>query len=216
MQLALFDLDDTLILGDSEVLWSQYLDRHGVYDMSEIDRFMDEYGEGTLDFQRFMDFMLAPLAATPFEELEPLRAHFLSTEIEPRLANGGLERIEAHRQDGHTLLAISAAHDFLAAPIAELCGLEEGLFTTAERDGMNYTGRVAGVPCFREGKVASLSRWLGQHDLDWSGVEASWFYSDSHNDLPLLSQVHTPVAVRPDPRLRAVAASRGWEIVESW
>jgi len=216
MQLALFDLDDTLILGDSEVLWSHYLDRNGVYDMVEIDRFIGAYGEGTLDFERFARFMLAPLAALPLERMVRLRDRFLADEIEPRLANGGLARIEAHREREHTLLAVSAAHDFLAEPIARRCGLDEGLFTIGERVGAEYTGEVDGIPCYREGKVAKLDAWLARRGLDWSSVETSWFYSDSHNDLPLLERVHAPIAVRPDGKLRAHARSRGWEIVESW
>lgn len=216
MQLALFDLDDTLILGDSEVLWSHYLDRNGVHDMAEIDRFIGEYREGTLDFERFARFMLSPLTAIPLERMERLRDRFLVDEIEPRLANGGLARIESHRERGHTLLAISAAHDFLAEPISRRCGFEEGLFTIGERAGAEYTGQIDGTPCFCEGKVAKLDAWLERRGLDWSSVEASWFYSDSHNDLPLLERVHTPVAVRPDEKLRAHARSLGWEIVEAW
>jgi HAD superfamily hydrolase (TIGR01490 family) len=216
MHLALFDLDNTLIRGDCEVLWSRYLDRLGVYDMLGVERFAEEYAAGTLDFDRFMDFMLAPLAATPLPRLESLRGDFLASEIEPLLSSAGIERIEEHRALGHSLLAVSAAHDFLAAPIARACGLEEGLFTLAERKSTGYTGRVIGRPCFREGKVEHLASWLKDSGNSWSDVSESWFYSDSHNDLPLLEKVHSPVAVGPDPRLRTHATKRGWEIIDTW
>lgn len=214
MQLALFDIDDTLVRGDSEELWCRFLTDREVWDLSGIDRYVRDYAAGTLDIGAFMAFILAPLTALPLEELREQRARFLEEEIRPRLSVEGCRRVEAHRARGHAVLAVSAAHDFLAAPIAALCGIDEGLWTVGEREGERYTGRIAGTPCFREGKIARLDDWLASRGASWDEVAESWFYSDSHNDLPLMQRVDTPVAVRPDPELRERATRLGWEIVE--
>lgn len=214
MRLALFDIDDTLIRGDCEVLWSRYLTREGLYDMSEIERFCEEYHAGTLDYDAFTRFQLAPLAALGGEVVREHRERFLAEEIAPLVCELLQERIADHRERGDVLLAISAAHDFLAKPISRMAGIDAGLYTLAERDGRGFTGRTFGRACFREGKIGCLEDWLDENGVDWASLEDTWFYSDSHNDLPLLRKVAHPVVVRPDDALREVAARDDWELIE--
>jgi HAD superfamily hydrolase (TIGR01490 family) len=213
MRLVLFDIDDTLIWADSEVLWCHYLTREGLFDMSRIDKFEAAYRGGTLDFDEFMTFQLAPLAALEPQLLFSHRERFLEAEIRPRLCEVLGERVRAHREDGDRVLAVSAAHDFLAEPIAHMAGIDDGLYTTAERDGPGFTGRVAGQPCFQDGKVVRVEDWLAGAGTSWEGLQDSWFYSDSRNDLPLLRLVDHPVAVRPDDMLRQVATESNWEVI---
>ena len=214
MRLALFDIDDTLIRGDCEVLWSRYLTREGLYDMSEIERFCAEYHAGTLDYDAFTRFQLAPLAALDAEVVREHRQRFLDDEIAPLVCELLQERVADHRERGDVLVAISAAHDFLAKPISRMAGIETGLYTLAERNGRSFTGRTSGRQCFREGKIGCLEDWLTENDLDWNDLEDTWFYSDSHNDLPLLRKVVHPVVVRPDDALRKVAERDAWELIE--
>lgn len=214
MRLVLFDIDDTLIRADSEVLWCHYLTREGLFDMSRIDEFEAAYRRGTLDYDEFIAFQLAPLAAMELEELFARREHFLEAEIRPRLCGVLCERVRAHHESGDQVLAVSAAHDFLAEPIARMAGIDEGLYTSAERLGAGYTGSVSGQPCFQEGKILRVEAWLSDAGMSWEGLQGSWFYSDSHNDLPLLRRVDNPVAVRPDEVLRRVAGEAQWEVIE--
>lgn len=214
MHLALFDIDETLIRKDCETLWCHYLTREGIYDMSRIEKFALDYQDGTLDFDAFARFQLEPLIRLSREELVHHRQTFLADEIFPTQCEIMSSRVAEHRERGDQLLVVSAAHDFLAEPVAEMIGISEGLFTVAEQEGCTYRGKVEGAPCFREGKVTKVTSWLAGKDLDWESLESSWFYSDSHNDLPLLKRVQHPVAVRPDQKLRQVALERDWEIIE--
>lgn len=209
--LALFDVDDTLLRGDCEVLWSRFLTREGLHDMSEIERFCAEYRAGTLDYEEFCRFQLAPLVALGGERARELRGRFLEAEVLPRLCETVLTRVRAHLAAGDRVLVITAAQDFLGRPVARLAGIQEGLYTSAERVGREFTGRTIGTPCFREGKVRRLDEWLAEEGLDRGSLAEIWFYSDSHNDLPLLRSVDRPVVVRPDERLAAVASEQGWE-----
>jgi HAD superfamily hydrolase (TIGR01490 family) len=210
-RLALFDLDDTLIRGDCEVLWSRFLTREGLHDMSRIEVFCEEYRAGTLDYGEFCAFQLAPLVKLGGERARELRHLFVETEVLPRLCETVVGRARAHLERGDRVLVVTAAQDFLARPIARLVGIEEGLYTRAERDGREFTGRTVGTPCFREGKITCLEEWRTELGLSWEALGETWFYSDSHNDLPLLRRVDRPVVVRPDERLAAVAAQEGWE-----
>lgn len=214
MRLALFDIDETILRGDSETLWCRYLTRNGIYDMSRIDEFVQDYYNGSLDFAAFMEFQLEPLAALPTKELLRHRATFLESEIVPAICTTLRERIDEHLRRDERVLTVSAAHDFLAAPITELFGIDEGLFTIAERHGDSFTGGVAGTPCYREGKIQHVTDWLEQEGTSWAELEASCFYSDSHNDEPLLRHVDRAVCVRPDARLRQVAAKLDWEVID--
>ena len=214
MKLALFDLDDTLLDGDSEVLWCEYLTREGLFDMTGIAEFMQSYRRGGFDFGEFMRFQLRPLTVLSNELLTHHRAEFLQRDLYPRASAVMRARMEDHRARGHTLVGVSAAHDFLAEPIFAYLGLDASLCTRGEQREGRYTGEVVGTACFAEGKITRLDAWLASRRTEWRAVEDSWFYSDSYNDLPLLERVEHAVAVRPDSRLRAVAQATSWEIVE--
>lgn len=215
MPIALFDLDNTLIAGDSDYLWGRFLAREGVVDgiRYEADnrRFYEDYLAGRLDIEAFLRHQLAPLAAVAPDRLETLRERFLREEIEPLVLPAARALIERHRRAGDHPVIITATNRFITEPIARLLGVEDLIATEPERgpDG-RYTGRHAGIPAFREGKVRRLGAWLAERGLDLAG---SWFYSDSHNDLPLLERVAHPVAVDPDARLRRIARERGWPVI---
>jgi HAD superfamily hydrolase (TIGR01490 family) len=211
MSLAIFDLDNTLLAGDSDYLWGLFLARRGAVDRQhyerENERFYREYREGSLDIREFLAFSLAPLAQHDPGQLSAWRETFVEQQIEPIITPQARELVERHRRAGDTLMIITATNAFVTAPIAERFGVPHLIATEPERIDGRYTGRVAGTPSFREGKVARLSEWLSEHG---ETLENSWFYSDSHNDLPLLEQVTHPVAVDPDVQLAATADARGW------
>lgn len=214
MALAIFDLDNTLLAGDSDYLWGQHLVARGLVDAEryarENERFYCDYREGTLDIQAFLRFALRPLRDHPRDLMEALRDEFLRERIVPIMLPAARTLIETHRAAGDTLLIITATNAFVTAPIAEAFGVPHLIASEPEvRDGA-YTGEVAGTPTFREGKVTRLAHWLAERD---QGLAGSSFYSDSHNDLPLLLRVDRPVAVDPDPRLRAEAQVRGWPVI---
>ena len=214
MALAIFDLDNTLIAGDSDHLWGEFLVARGLVDGADYaranDRFYAQYRAGTLDIDAFLRFALSPLREHPRDLLEELREHFVAQVIAPLMLPAARDLIAAHRGAGDTLLIITATNTFIGTPIAARFGIPHLIATEPElRDG-RYTGEVAGIPAFREGKVRRLDAWLTGRGETLAG---SCFYSDSHNDLPLLGRVDRPVAVDPDPQLREVARARGWPIL---
>lgn len=215
MPLALFDLDNTLLAGDSDYLWSEFLVERGIVDgehyARENERFYREYQAGTLDIHAWLAFQLKPLAEHEPDFMLGLRDRFLQEKIEPIILPAARELIESHRVRGHVLLIITATNSFITKPIATLLGITNLLATEPEVVAGRYTGQVAGIPCFRNGKVERLSAWLTEHRQDLQG---SWFYSDSHNDLPLLELVEHPVAVNPDITLARHAAQRVWPILD--
>jgi HAD superfamily hydrolase (TIGR01490 family) len=214
MSLAIFDLDNTLLADDSDYLWGRFLIEQGLVDgvtyERENDQFYAAYRAGTLDIQQFLTFMLRPLAEHPLAQLLDWRAQFIEDKIRPIVLPKAQELLARHRAAGDVLLIITATNRFLTAPIAELLAVPHLLATEAEFVNGCYTGRSVGIPCFQRGKVERLGAWLGEtgHSL-----EGSWFYSDSHNDLPLLNQVSHAVAVDPDPTLAEHARQRGWPII---
>jgi HAD superfamily hydrolase (TIGR01490 family) len=214
MRLAIFDLDHTLLAGDSDYLWGSFLVEHGRVDRElyerENRRFYEQYKDGTLDIEEFARFSLAPLAAAAPGEMERLREQFVAERIEPIVAPLAPALIERHRLDGDELLIMTATNRFITDPIARLLGIDTLIATEPERIDGRYTGRLAGIPNFREGKVRRLEQWLEENDAKASHVT---FYSDSHNDLPLLLRADAPVAVDPDERLAAEAALRGWPVI---
>jgi HAD superfamily hydrolase (TIGR01490 family) len=214
MPLAIFDLDNTLLSGDSDFLWGQHLVARGVVDGATYEaanaRFYADYKAGRLDIHAFLAFALRPLRDNPMEALLAWREEFLETRITPLIGRPALELVERHRSAGDTLLVITATNAFVTAPIAERFGIPHLIATEPERDAAGFTGRVAGIPAFREGKVQRLEQWLGEHG---GSIEGSHFYSDSINDLPLLELVSNPVAVDPDPLLAEVARAREWPIM---
>jgi len=215
MALAIFDLDNTLLNGDSDYLWGVFLAQEGLVDGAhyarENERFYQEYRAGRLDIFEFLRFSLRPLAEHPLELLQELRERFLRERIDPIILPAGRALIERHRQAGDTLLIVTATNAFVTAPIAERLGVPHLIATEPELLDGRYTGNVSGTPSFQEGKVKRLDIWLREHDLDLAG---SSFYSDSHNDLALLQRVDRPVAVNPDPQLAAYAEARGWPVID--
>ena len=214
MALAIFDLDNTLLAGDSDYLWGQYLVEQGLVDAAEYaaanERFYREYLNGTLNNDEYLAFALAPLARHEPDLLHAWRRHFIAEKIRPLVLPAAQALIQEHRRRGDTPLIITATNRFVTEPIAELLGIEHLLATEVEVVDGRYTGRPTGIPSFREGKIRALKRWLEQHQETLAG---SWFYSDSHNDIPLLRYVEHPVAVDPDDKLRAYAEQHGWPII---
>jgi HAD superfamily hydrolase (TIGR01490 family) len=215
VRLAIFDLDNTLLNGDSDHAWGEFLCRRGIVDEAEYraanDRFYQQYQQGTLDIHEFLNFALRPLANHTDEQLAAWHAEFMHSCIEPMMLPQAQALLEEHRARGDYLLIITATNSFVTAPIAERLGVDALLATEPERIGDRFTGRVAGTPCFQGGKVKRLEAWLGETGYS---LEGSSFYSDSHNDLPLLEQVDHPVAVNPDSALERVARERNWPILD--
>ena len=214
MALALFDLDNTLLAGDSDYLWGCFLADQGIVDKEsyerENQRFMDEYNQGTLDIFEFLSFSLQPLRDNDPATLRRLQQQFLDEKIRPIMSPASFDLINKHRQAGDTLAVITATNSFVTAPIVKAFGIDNLLATEPEINGNGYTGKVAGTPCFQQGKVTRLQQWIGEQGIELDG---SWFYSDSRNDIPLLKIVDNPVAVDPDEQLRQLASEQGWPII---
>ena len=214
MGLAIFDLDNTLLNGDSDYLWGRFLVERGIVDGPRYERenlrFYKEYQAGTLDIFDFLRFALRPLAENAPEDLHAWREDFMAEKIRPIMLPAARALLDSHRERGHTLMIITATNRFVTGPIAAELGVENLLATEPAREGERYTGEVAGIPCFREGKVQRLEHWLTDRGMD---LGESWFYSDSHNDLPLLERVSHPVAVDPDAMLESHARDAGWPVI---
>jgi len=217
LDLALFDLDHTLLAGDSDYEWAQFLIERGVLDRATYearnDEFFRNYQAGTLDIHAFLDFQLAPLARHPRAELDRWHAEFMDLKLRPMIGRRARELVAEHRRAGALCAIVTATNSFVTAPIARELGVEHLIATEPEARNGAFTGKVAGVPCFREGKVARLEQWLAALGRTLASFAASWCYSDSHNDLPLLEHVTQPVAVDPDDELRRIATERGWKII---
>lgn len=214
MALAIFDLDNTLIGGDSDNLWGQFVVSEGLVDGSEFARqneqFYEDYKAGQLDIMAYLRFALGPLKDQPLDLLAGWHARFMREVIEPIMLPAAAALIERHRAAGDHLLVITATNVFITRPIVTALGIDDLLACDAEmKDGL-YTGEPEGIPSFHAGKVTRLEAWLAEtgHDLD-----GAWFYSDSHNDLPLLEIVDNPVAVDPDPKLQAHAEANNWPVI---
>lgn len=215
MKLALFDLDNTLLAGDSDFEWAQFLIEQGVLDREVYEarnqEFYDQYKAGTLDIYQFLDFQLKPLSRHPREVLDEWHREFMQRRILPMVRDSARELVERHRGDLRAV--ITATNSFVTAPIAREFGIEHLIATEPEQRDGEFTGQVTDVPCFREGKVERLERWLETQGRPLESFQQSWFYSDSHNDLPLLARVTHPVAVDPDDTLRAHAQAHGWPVI---
>ncbi|MDK9687592.1 MULTISPECIES: HAD family hydrolase [Halomonas] len=214
MSLAIFDLDNTLLSIDSDHAWGEFLLEQGAVDpvayREANERFMADYNAGTLDMAAFLEMALKPLADNSPEQLVAWHQQFMASKIEPHILPKAEELLARHRTKGDTLLIITATNRFITGPIAERLGVDDLIAVEPEMIDGRYTGRVDGVPSYREGKVTRLQAWLEAQDLTMDGA---WFYSDSHNDLPLLEKVEHPVAVDPDDTLRQVAEERNWRIM---
>ncbi|WP_445011772.1 HAD family hydrolase [Vreelandella stevensii] len=214
MSLAIFDLDNTLLSIDSDHAWGEFLVEQGAVDpvayREANERFLADYNAGTLDMMAFLALALKPLADNSPEQLAAWHQQFMASKIEPHILPKAEELLARHRTKGDTLLIITATNRFITGPIAERLGVDDLIAVDPEMVDGRYTGRVAGVPSFREGKVTRLEAWLEDKDCT---LDDAWFYSDSHNDLPLLEVVDNPVAVDPDDTLRQVAEARHWRIM---
>ena len=212
MTLALFDLDHTLLDGDTERLWANRQIELGFMDESVLRRFAEfdqDYVAGKLDLQAYMRYYFEPHQRIPRATLERERDRFLTAVIQPRLRL--FRRVAWHREQGHDLVLITASSSFTALPIARVLGFEHGLATDIEETSERFTGTIVGPPCFREQKLVRLQTLMTAQGWD---LEGSWGYSDSLNDLPLLEAVTHPVLVTPDSQLQAIGAERGWEVLE--
>lgn len=214
MSLAIFDLDNTLLNGDSDHAWGEFLVRQRIVEPEfyrrQNDEFYELYKQGQLDILQYLEFALAPLTRFTIEELELLHRQFMQEFIAPMRQRKADALLQKHREQGDFLLIITATNRFVTAPIARALGVDDLLATDPERVGNRYTGRVKGIPCYREGKVQRLREWLDEteHSLD-----DSYFYSDSINDLPLLEVVTHPFVVDGDERLQAEARQRNWPLI---
>lgn len=215
MALALFDLDNTLLAGDSDHAWCNFLIDLGVLDGEifrvENERFYREYKAGTLDIFEFLAFQLKPLSEHPMEKLLAWRERFLRERIEPMATEASLALVQRHREAGDTLAVVTATNSFVTEPIVkDIFGIPALLATELEQLNGHYTGHPAGIPTFREGKVERLMEWLAETG---HALKGSYFYSDSQNDIPLLEKVDNPVAVDPDLPLLSHAEQRGWPVL---
>lgn len=212
--LAIFDLDNTLLGGDSDHAWGEFLIATGAVDgkkhQATNDGFYQDYCDGSLDIHAYLRFVLATIKGKTPAELIPLHEQFMAEAIAPmRLAKAD-SLLKQHREAGDYLLIITATSDFITRPIAETLGVDDILASTAEINHGVYTGQPQGTPCFQEGKITRLQEWLVDHTFDLANAS---FYSDSHNDLPLLKEVGRPVAVDADEKLTHYATKHGWELM---
>jgi len=217
VQLCLFDLDNTLLAGDSDYEWGQFLVDRGILERETCEAqnraYYEQYAAGTLDIHEYLGFALRPLAAHTSADLERWHAEFMRSRIVPRITPGARALVRRHLEAGELCAIVTATNSFVTAPIAREFAVPHLIATEPEsRDG-RFTGRVAGTPCFREGKIERVETWLAGMGQRLEDCAESRFYSDSHNDLPLLERVRRPVAVDPDPQLAAEAVRRGWPVI---
>jgi HAD superfamily hydrolase (TIGR01490 family) len=214
MPLAIFDLDNTLLNGDSDHSWGEFLVQQGIVDAVTYkkanDLFYQHYQNGTLNILDYLAFSLKPLAEHPKSQLDLWHRQFMQSMVLPMRLQKADQLLAKHRANGDYLLIITATNAFVTRPIAELLGVDAILATEPEFINGAYTGKVQGTPCFKEGKVTRLKEWLAETGFS---LEGSYFYSDSQNDLPLLNMVDHPVAVDADPVLRAHAEQAGWPVI---
>ncbi|HEV3009702.1 MAG TPA: HAD family hydrolase [Burkholderiales bacterium] len=215
MRLALFDLDNTLLTGDSDYEWGQFMCDQGVVERGAYEAqnrvYYEQYAAGTLDIHEYLGFALRPLADHTPEDLAGWHAEFMRTRVAGMILPAARALVRRHLQAGELCAIITATNSFVTAPIAREFGIEHLIATEPELRNGRYTGRVAGTPCFREGKLVRLDEWLAGLGRRLEDFEASTCYSDSQNDLRLLERVTRPVAVDPDETLAREAARRGWE-----
>ena len=214
MKIALFDLDNTLLDGDSDHAWAEFLIEEGVLHPEEYharnEWFFERYKDGTLDIHEFLDFQLAPIANRPRSQLDAWHVDFMRRKIRPMILPRAVELIESHGEAKTAI--VTATNRFITQPIADELGVHTLIATDIEEKDGVFTGKPRGTPNFREGKVERVDEWLRAQGCSFADCE-SWFYSDSLNDLPLLEKVTHPVAVDPDATLRAHAARRGWPVI---
>ncbi|CAB3769924.1 HAD family hydrolase [Paraburkholderia humisilvae] len=220
--LALFDLDHTLIPTDSDHEWGRFMVKLGIVNAEnfarENDRFYADYKAGKLDIHAYLVAMLTPLAKHSREQLKAWHDQYMHEVIRPAIVPAAMELVRQHRDAGDLCCMVTATNEFITAPIAEAFGIDKLIACEVETiDGhpaSAFTGRPAGTPSYREGKIVRTEAWLASLGKTWSDFERSYFYSDSHNDIPLLEKVTDPIATNPDDTLRAYAQTHGWRILE--
>ena len=214
MNLALFDLDNTILAGDSDYNWSRFLIQEGYLDgaihAEKNEKFYADYKAGTLDIFAFVEFQFKPLARNPRTVLNQLLKKYVEEVIKPMITEKARALVKRHQEEGDLIIVITATNSFITKPIAELFGIENLIGTDPEEKEGEFTGKVSGLPSFKEGKVTRLEAWLKGKNLSLASFEKSYFYSDSHNDLPLMQKVTHPVAVDSDDVLSEYAQSKGW------
>ncbi|OHC72310.1 MAG: phosphoserine phosphatase [Rhodocyclales bacterium RIFCSPLOWO2_02_FULL_63_24] len=214
MKLALFDLDNTLLAGDSDFEWAQFLIGKGVLDREVHEarnlEFYEQYKAGTLDIHAFLDFQLAPLSRHARSELDAWHREFIDTRIRPLISAAARVLVAKHAAAGDLLAIVTATNSFVTGPIAREFDIPHLIATIPAQENGRFTGQPRGTPSFREGKIVRVDAWLESLGLWLGSFEQSWFYSDSLNDLPLLEKVTHPVAVDADATLARIAAQRGW------
>jgi HAD superfamily hydrolase (TIGR01490 family) len=214
MALAIFDLDNTLINGDSDHRWGEFLCAEGLVDprsfRQENDRFYQDYQAGKLDIQAYLQFALRPLAGRTVGEVAELQQRFMKDYVEHMLLPAAFSLLDKHREQGDKLVIITASNTVITKPIAKRLGVSTLMGCDVEIKEGKFTGASVGIPSFREGKVARLTEWMSTNNYSLDGA---WFYSDSHNDVPLLERVDNPVATDPDPQLAELARQRSWPII---
>jgi len=214
LNLALFDLDNTILAGDSDYNWSRFLIQEGYLDgaihAEKNEKFYADYKAGTLDIYAFVEFQFKPLARNPRTVLNQLLKKYVEEVIKPMITEKARALVKRHQDEGDLIIVITATNSFITKPIAELFGIKNLIGTDPEEKEGEFTGKVSGLPSFKEGKVTRLEAWLKGKNLSLASFEQSYFYSDSHNDLPLMQKVTHPVAVDSDDVLSEYAKSKGW------
>jgi HAD superfamily hydrolase (TIGR01490 family) len=214
--IALFDLDYTLLGGDATFEWIHFLVRKGAIDGGHItllDKYYEDYGKGTLDIVAFLHFDFGALASHPRAKMEALREEYLVKQIEPIILPRARELIASHEARGHVTAIVTAANSFLTAPIARMIGVKHLLASDPEMANGEYTGKIAGIACFHEGKIEKLDAWLKSRGEALSNYPESYFYGDSQSDVPLMEKVTHPVAVGSDETLGKIAQARNWPVI---
>ena len=212
-ELLIFDLDNTLLAGDSDRNWGIFLSEQQIVDASYLDeseRFYNNYYEGSLDIDGFLSFCLRPLIANDMSVLLKLRDQFIEEKIKPIVTKVGKELIDKAHSEGKEVIIATATNDFVTRPIADIFDVSVLIATEFEIKNNAFTGNVLGAPCFRDGKLDKVSRWINENNFDLS--QAS-FYTDSFNDLPLLEKVKNPIIVDGDDKLREIGRSNNWECI---
>jgi HAD superfamily hydrolase (TIGR01490 family) len=219
MNLALFDLDNTLLAGDSDFEWAQFLISRGVVDR-EIQEaknieFYEHYKAGTLDIQAFLAFQLQPLARHPRAELDAWHREYMERHIRPIISPAARQLVSRHLANGDLCAVVTATNSFVTGPIVREFGIPHLIGTIPQADvgSGSFSGAPTGTPSFQSGKIVRVEEWLESLGLWWGSFAESYFYSDSHNDLPLMGKVSQPVAVDPDDKLHAHATQMDWKII---
>ena len=220
MNLAIFDLDNTLLKGDSDYNWALFLIKKGLIEKEAFEKkneqFFQDYQAGNLDVYEYCGFQFGVLKNNKRDVIEALRDQYLDEVILPMIPKKAYELVESHRQKGDRLLIITATNSFITKPIGKIFGIPDLIGTDPEEIDGKFTGKIAGMPSFQEGKIQRLEAWLGLQGLTLKSFKKTFFYSDSRNDIPLLERVTHPVATNPDAALMEKAKIQGWPTINLW